>query len=211
MLMAIQPEPRFSKDGIIAHTLNTEAGYVNDPNDSGGETNHGCTSYLVGLYRDDWAMFDYNGDMSELPRSLASHIIDREFWHRYKLDDVHESSPLIASTLFDVAVNAGGAVIIKALQVALNTLNRKGRDYEDQVVDGIIGSTTIRCLKALIDVRGNAGIRAVLQCLISAQTTHYLDISIESEKNETFFFGWVLRSYSMMAEYNKAIEDGWFE
>ena len=52
------------KDQIIDEIIRKEGGYVNDPADSGGETNWGIT---VSRARQS----GYNGDMRTMPRSVV--------------------------------------------------------------------------------------------------------------------------------------------
>ncbi len=51
----------------FARLIAVEGGYVNDSADSGGRTNWGITEAVARAY-------GYNGEMSELPRSLAAGI-----------------------------------------------------------------------------------------------------------------------------------------
>ena len=51
-------------DDIIDHVLDVEGGYVNDPDDPGGATNHGITEREARAY-------GYEGAMRDLPRRTA--------------------------------------------------------------------------------------------------------------------------------------------
>ena len=61
------------KDQIIDEIIRKEGGYVNDPADSGGETNWGIT---VNRARQS----GYNGDMRTMPRSVAEQIYAEDYW-----------------------------------------------------------------------------------------------------------------------------------
>ena len=61
------------KDQIIDEIIRKEGGYVNDPADSGGETNWGIT---VNRARQS----GYNGDMRTMPRSDQRLFCSRRFF-----------------------------------------------------------------------------------------------------------------------------------
>ena len=58
-----------SKKDIINHVIEIEGGYVDDPSDSGGETNYGITKAVARRY-------GYAGHMRDLPREVAYQIYE---------------------------------------------------------------------------------------------------------------------------------------
>ena len=64
-----------------ARTGVAEGGYVNDPNDSGGETNHGIT---IAVARAN----GYTRLMIDMTPAEAEAIAKREYWDRLGLDGV---------------------------------------------------------------------------------------------------------------------------
>ena len=61
------------KEKIINEIIRVEGGYVNDPRDSGGETNFGIT---VAVARAN----GYNGRMDCMPRDVAFDIYSAKYW-----------------------------------------------------------------------------------------------------------------------------------
>ena len=114
---------------IVNHTLEEEGGYVNDPTDSGGETNY-CISKR--------AYPDLN--IFELTEDDAIDIYWKDYWLRGKCDKVPHK---LQSIYFDMCVNFGISGAIKVLQ---ETANGKGADIE---VDGRIGPNTIKAIQNL--------------------------------------------------------------
>jgi len=88
-------------DRLLGH----EGGYVNDPNDPGGETNWGISKRS---YPDV--------DIKALTRAGAKDIYRRDFWDRLKADTLHDG---VAFQLFDFAVNSGIETAVRYLQRAV--------------------------------------------------------------------------------------------
>jgi lysozyme family protein len=166
-------------------TGRAEGGYVNDPSDSGGETNWGITKKVA---RDN----GYMGDMRELPKELAQQIAKREYWDVMKLDQVADLYPRVALELFDSGFNMGTSAPQRFLQRSLNALNRVEKDYPDMTVDGRIGGVTLSALAAYKRKRGNNGRIVLLRLLNALQANYYVELVESREKDEKFIFGWVL-------------------
>ena len=107
----------FAFDLIVQH----EGGYVNDPDDPGGETCYGISKRS---YPDL--------DISRLTAAQAKEIYKNDYWLKCGCDLL--SFP-IALCLFDSAVNQGRRRACKALQKILLV-----------EVDGIIGPITIKAM-----------------------------------------------------------------
>lgn len=181
---------RFTEEGIIKHTLKVEGGYVDDDIDLGGETRFGITEHLALRYRSLWAEYEFNGQMSRLPYSLAYRIILEEFYLPLRLDEVMRIIPTLASKILDWAVNTGGYHPVKALQLHLNAANNGGEHYDDLIDDGIMGSRTIKALDAYITRRGRLGERWLINFMFSKQTVNYQEHTVSRELNERFYCGW---------------------
>lgn len=191
----------YTKQNIIMTTLIDEGGYVNNPNDSGGPTRYGVTSVIAKEHIDLWSKYSFNGDMQYLPKELAYEIIEREFWNRLRLDDILEISGEIAALLFEWMVNSGAHEPGKAIQEHLNASNRGGVDYDDILADGIVGSTTIRTLKAYVAKRGHIGKATLLQYLNASQIVDFRELTVKREKDEAFYNGWLARSHERMCKF----------
>lgn len=176
--------PKFVKE-MIDKLIDIEGRYVNDPNDSGGETKYGITKQVaVGN--------GYYGDMQDLPLSKARDIYAVQYYYDVKLDILSPISKLITQEVFDTGVNCGQRTAIKMLQRALNGLNRSEQDYNDIAVDGYMGIQTRNALLAFLDVRGaQRGEKLLYNLLNAIQAEYYLSLVEKREKDETFLVGWL--------------------
>lgn len=115
--------------------LGHEGGYVNDPNDPGGETNWGIT---VKVARD----FGYAGPMRDMPQSVAKKIYGLMYW----LPAFEKMPYPIAFQVFDAAVNSGVGQAVRFLQRAVD-LATDG-DLGDVADDGKLGPRTLDAVAA---------------------------------------------------------------
>lgn len=169
---------------ILEDVLAAEGGYSNNPSDAGGETNYGITVLVARAN-------GYHGDMRYLPRELAKQIYTIQYWLTPKLDQVNNLSSSVAVEMFDTGVNAGVSFAVKALQDALNILNRNGADYKDVVVDGNIGPATLLALGQYLAKRGKDGENVLVKVLNIIQGAHYISITKSRPANEAFLTGWI--------------------
>lgn len=180
-------------DAIIDRTLGAEGGYVNNPNDAGGETNWGIT---VAVARQQ----GYSGPMRAMPRATAVEIYRRVYFIRPGFAKVAELSEAVAEELFDTAVNMGPTRPVLWFQQVLNALNRQGKDYADIEEDGKLGPGTLGAFGKLIAKRGKAGAEAVaLKALNSLQGAEYIRLSRVRGANEEFVFGWLANRVGLAA------------
>lgn len=184
----------YNRVSIITDKTGVEGGYVDDPNDSGGETNHGITVGLANQYKAELtSQFNWDGTMRNLSLDMAMWLYTTHFWNKMRLDDVLAVHPLIADKLFDIGINTGKVAAVKMIQVQLNLLNYHGKFWPDMVVDGGLGTITIKALQAFASRRGNEGISRLLIGLLSDQGAYYRDLTLRREKDEDFYFGWLGR------------------
>ena len=80
-------------NNIIEVVLQHEGGYVNDPNDLGGETKYGITK-----------RFYPDVDIKNLTKEQAKTIYHTDYWRRAKCDEV---PPYLRHIYFDMCVNFG--------------------------------------------------------------------------------------------------------
>ena len=168
------------KDKIINEIIRVEGGYVNDPADSGGETNFGITEQVA-------RAFGYTGDMRDMPRATAFGIYAARYWGAVRADDLLALSELVASEVVDTGVNMGTGRAGRMLQRALNVLNVRGSLYSDLVVDGAIGPITVRALRSYLEDRDELVLCKALNCL---QGAYYIELAERREKDERFVYGW---------------------
>jgi len=172
-----------NKNDIINEIIRVEGGYVNDPSDSGGETNYGIT---IAVARKS----GYTGSMRDMPRSVAFGIYERDFWNALQADHLNQLSTMVAEEVVDTAVNMGVQRSSTFLQRSLNVLNKGGTLYHDLKVDGNIGPVTSSALGILLGIRGVRGEVVLTKMLNCLQGSFYVVLSERREKDERFIFGW---------------------
>ena len=111
---------------IIEVVLHHEGGYVNDPDDPGGETNFGIAKRS-----------HPDVDIANLTKEGAKEIYKKHYWDKNKVERLPED---LRHIYFDMCVNQGKSRGVKILQRAANA---KGADL---VVDGGLGPKTIAAL-----------------------------------------------------------------
>ncbi|CAM3794122.1 glycoside hydrolase family 108 protein [Castellaniella denitrificans] len=111
-------------DRLIGH----EGGYVDHPDDPGGETNWGITLRTA-------RETGYTGSMRDLTRDQAKKIYRTAYWGRAQAD---QYDPAIAFQLFDAAVNHGIGQAIRFLQRAVDVAD-----------DGVVGPVTLAAVRAM--------------------------------------------------------------
>jgi len=168
------------KETIINDIISIEGGYVNDPSDSGGETNYGIT---VAVARS----FGYTGEMRDLPRELAFDIYVGKYWDAILGDKMFDISVMVTAEMIDTAVNMGPARAITFLQRSLNVLNMRAKMYPDLIVDGAIGDKTIHALHEYVFLREENILTRMLNCL---QGAFYVELAERREKDEKYVYGW---------------------
>ena len=168
------------KTRIINAIIDVEGGYVDDPNDSGGETNFGIT---VDVARAN----GYFGPMRELSRDTAFVIYSAKYWDAVRGDDLVSLSEAVAEEVVDTAVNMGPGRAGTFLQRSLNALNDRGRLYDDITIDGAVGPVTVSRLKIYLSERDGGVLVKMLNCL---QGAFYVELAERREKDERFIYGW---------------------
>ena len=110
-------------DDIIEVVLHHEGGYVNDPDDPGGETNFGIAKRS-----------HPDVDIANLTKGGAKEIYKEHYWNKNKVESLSEE---LRHIYFDMCVNQGRGRAVKILQHAANA---KGAGLK---VDGGMGPMTI--------------------------------------------------------------------
>lgn len=120
--------PTFSTDDVfnraVEFVLEQEGGYVNDPNDPGGETKFGISKRA-----------HPNLDISNITMADAKAIYYRDYWLKSGAL-INDVSSELAVILFDTAVNMGTGTAVRFLQRVLRVTE-----------DGVIGSRTMEALQ----------------------------------------------------------------
>jgi lysozyme family protein len=160
---------------VIPKILVYEGGYVNDPDDPGGETNRGIIDRLDGITD---GMIDIDGDgigdvrVIDLTEEQAKQIYKRVFWDQMKGDQFLSTD--LAAIVFDAYVNTG-RIALKQLQRIVGVKD-----------DGVIGPET------LAKVNGSNLIKTFsMYRLIRKQ--YYKDLVIRKPRLNKFLKGWLNR------------------
>ncbi len=167
-----------------ARTHAAEGGYSNDPDDPGGETNHGITARVARAH-------GYVGPMKDLTEAGALTIARGEYWMRPGFDMIWVVSEPIALELFDTNFNLWYPFAGQCLQRALNVLNQNAKEWPDVAVDGAIGARTMFALENYLRKRGVDAERVMLAILNGLQCAEYLRQAENNPAKEKFFYGWV--------------------
>ena len=100
---------------IMAIILRHEGGYVNDPDDPGGETKYGISKR------------SYPGiDIKNLTRAEAIEIYKRDYYLKMGIDKIE--NPNLAVQIMDFGVNAGPGTALKTLDQALTESEKTGEN-----------------------------------------------------------------------------------
>lgn len=166
---------------IISAVVAVEGGYVNDPHDPGGETNHGITKTVA-------VQHGYTGPMKNLSQELASSIYFEDYIRKPGFEPFLALSPAVAHKLVDAGVNTGTARPSLWLQTALNSLNRGGQDFPPILVDGKVGPATIVAYRTLQRIRGRVpACEMVIKLLDAQQAVYYISL----DKLRVYTVGWI--------------------
>ena len=110
-------------DEIIEVVLHHEGGYVNDPQDPGGETNFGIAKRS-----------HPDVDIKNLTKDGAKEIYKEHYWDANKVDDLPDE---LKHIYFDMCVNQGRG---RAGRIIQRAANNKGHEL---LVDGVLGPITL--------------------------------------------------------------------
>ena len=157
-------------EAAFDEVIGLEGGYVNDPNDKGGETNWGIAK-----------RWHPNVDVKHLSKEGAKQIYWNEYWNPLQLAVVLNDD--IAAEIFEQAVNMGRKQAAYHVQWSLGLLG------EPVNVDGFLGQAT----SAAINKLGQARSLAFLKCANGFQFMKYLEIVTADPSQKKFFVGWLKR------------------
>lgn len=132
---------------IAQEIVAREGGYVNDPDDPGGVTNHGVT---LGTLRRLQMDLDHDGDVDaqdvrKLNRQDAVEIFMRDYYHGPGIDRLPAA---VQASVFDMMVNAGS----NAVKILQRLLRQMGHEL---TVDGVIGTQTAEAAARAVQLAPN--------------------------------------------------------
>jgi len=158
-------------DKAFAWILKVEGGYVNDPNDRGGETKYGISKKS---YR--------KLDIKNLTKEQAKEIYYKDYWKKVGGDYLPYPLNLI---VFDFAVNSGVKRASEYLQQMVNFIEEDG----ELIVDGKIGKITAN----IIVLRQHKLLPDLLSRYQLRRENFYANIAQRSPSQRKFFRGWINR------------------
>lgn len=148
-----------------------EGGYVNDPQDPGGETKYGISKRAFP-----------DVDIAALTPDQASEIYRTEYWLHPHLDRLPDG---VAGAVFVLGINVGVRVAVRLLQEALEDVGRPAG------VDGLVGPRTI----AACNLAPTPGVLAALRW---KAVLHYLAIVEAKPSMMRYRDGWLRRACSLV-------------
>lgn len=158
--------------------LSFEGGFVNDPKDRGGATNKGVTIATwkaQGYDKDGDGDIDVQ-DLKRITDADAVNIMKRNYWNRWKADDIRDQS--IANTLVDWVWGSGKYGITLPQQM----LGVKA--------DGIVGAKTLAALNA-------QNPKTFFAKLQARRETYLRNLVKSSPSQKRFLNGWLRRLNSI--------------
>lgn len=133
-------------------------------------------------------------DIRGLTLERAAELYRRDFWRPLRLDLVE--SQIIATEIFDGAVNMGVGTQARILQEAVNLAGGTANRVK---VDGVVGPATIAALN-----RANPS--AVYTCLIGERFARYKFLAENNPRLKQFFLSWILRVKSNVVKAVREVD-----
>ena len=174
---------------ILVH----EGGYVNDPDDPGGETYQGIARKMHPDWL-GWTIIDllkkhgsfpvslHSSDEKEILKQLDFEVKSfyySNFWMKIQGDKL--TNQKVADSIFDFAINAGIPVSISLAQSVVNAKP-----------DGVIGPKTI-------DAINGFDASHFLAAFTLTKIIRYVAICNKRQISKKYFFGWVVRALNHSA------------
>jgi lysozyme family protein len=163
--------------------LKHEGGWVNNPADPGGETNFGISMLMVkreGMTPAQLGIPDFNpGSMKLMKVEAAKDIYRKLFWDKPGYDRINDQ--LVATKIFDCAVNCGPG---RAHKMAQKAANRLGAGLG---VDGNLGPLSIAAINACDPAQ-------FLQAMAAEMLLYYQGIVAKNPSLGVFLKNWTHRA-----------------
>lgn len=163
-------------------TIAHEGGYVNDPDDPGGETYKGVSRKMNSKW-EGWPMIDVLKREPGFPANLdrdnelqvaVGDFYQVNFWDKLKLDYIVNQQ--VAASIFDFAVNAGASTSSAMAQMVVGAK-----------ADGVIGNESIAKINDFDPEH-------FLAAFTVAKIARYVSIVKKRPVSRKYFYGWVVRA-----------------
>jgi lysozyme family protein len=160
----------------VAVVLKHEGGYVNNPNDPGGETNFGISKRFLSQH----ALPGWDVSIKDMTVEFARDCYLKCFWQPQNYSKIADQT--VATKVFDAAVNMGPQQANRLLQQALGKLGFGGI-----VPDGFVGSQTI-------EFTNKASPDRLIQQLCEGFAEFYQGLAKKNPKLAEFLPNWLHRA-----------------
>ena len=173
-------DERFNK--LFKDILKHEGGYVNDPNDLGGETKYGISKRSYPHL-----------DIPKLTEEQAKTIYYYDYWLKYHVDKLAKVSFQVASKYFDFLINAGEKNAKNVLIKSINELGYNVTNERDMNEDILLA------VKEIVMTNKKD---ALINNFIKNQKQYYITIAEKRPQNKKFLNGWLRRAeYRGVTDY----------
>jgi lysozyme family protein len=168
----------------LSKVLSHEGGYVNDPDDLGGETYKGIARNSHGSWY-GWFLIDQYKNKPDFPCSLEANsklqvsveqFYFDTFWKPLNAEQVQNQTS--ADSVFDFAVNSGLSTSARLVQSIVGTK-----------IDGCIGEITLNKINSM-------DFGYFQSALTVAKMEYYMNIIRKRPTSKKFLLGWISRSLS---------------
>ena len=154
--------------------LRFEGGYVNDPQDPGGETNKGITKKVYDDYRTSKGL--PLRSVKDLTDEEDADIYRTQYWLAGKCDKLPPNTALVH---FDTCVNSGIGQSSKILQRTVGVKD-----------DGIIGPGTLSAVASKVNKEGD---KPVAKTFLTGRRDFYNKLVVSKPPLQKFLKGWLNR------------------
>lgn len=157
----------------VAFVLAHEGGYVDDPDDRGGETKFGISKRSYPHLA-----------IAELTADHAKAIYYHDYWLAAACD--RYASPRIALFVFDAAVQHGVRAAVRNLQRQLGV-----------TIDGVVGPITLAAERGCVD---RCEVDDLLARLAAERAAFYANIVLSDASQHRFLLGWMRRLFDLWVQ-----------
>jgi len=171
----------------IKAILKHEGGWVDDPDDPGGETNFGISMLIIrreGITPAQCGVKDFSpGALKRMPVSAAKDIYRKLFWDKYGYSKIEDQT--VATKVFDCGVNCGPSRSHAMIQKAVNTIDAEA--LTPLTVDGILGPATLAAINSIEPAM-------LVQNMADEMRAYYLSIIAKKPRLAKFKNNWLKRA-----------------
>ena len=163
-------------DSVIGHTLKSEGGYSNHPNDRGGETMYGITKSFMEDYK-----YALPGGKSKPIRDLTvddARSLYKAMWDKYNLGYIRDKN--LAYVMNDYMINSYAGGVVKRVQ---RILNSRGASLN---VDGLMGPKTLEAIH-------NCDLQWLVDEIINDRYNNYRELVKIRPEQIINYAGWINR------------------